>query len=194
MTQWWSSLSGFERFFWYFAIPFTLVFVIRLIAVLSGLGGDDDDMDATDGGDFGEGSNFLEDFRFFTLQNFIIFFTGFGWAGIFGAHRNFGQFLTILFASIIGVFLMITVAAMFYFVNKLAESGNINVANAINTHGRVYIPIPAHKSGTGQVQLTIQGSLREVQAVTEGKALPTGTSVKVVGVAGYDTLVVEKER
>ncbi|MDW7651560.1 MAG: hypothetical protein SCM57_09545 [Bacillota bacterium] len=187
-------MSGFERIFWYFAIPFTLIFVLRLLASLTGFGDSDEDMDSFDGGDMGEGSNFLEDFRLFTLQNFIIFFTGFGWAGIYGAHRNFGQILTILFASVIGVFLMFTVAAMFYSVNKLAESGNINLNNAVNSTGRVYIPIPGHKASTGQIQIAIQGSLREVQAITEGKALPTGTSVRVIGVVDHDTLLVEKYR
>ncbi|MCR3922530.1 MAG: hypothetical protein NUK65_08450 [Firmicutes bacterium] len=194
MTQWWNSLPGFERNFWYFAIPFTLVFVIRLIATLSGFSDSDEDMDSFDGDDFGEGTNFLEDFRLFTLHNFIIFFTGFGWAGIFALRRNFGQFLSVLFASVVGILLMLTVAAIFYFLNKLDVSGNTNINNAVNSNGRVYIPIPAHKSGSGQIQITIQGSLREVHAVTEGKALPTGTSIKVISVVDHDTLLVEKNR
>lgn len=193
MTEWWNSLPAFERVFWYIAIPFTLVFLVRLIATLSGFGSDDD-VDLPDDGGFSDASDFLEGFRFFTLQNFIIFFTGFGWAGILGAQRGFGYFLTTLFASVVGIFLMATVAVMLYNVGKLAESGNMDINNALNSSGRVYIPIPAHKSGTGQVQITIQGSLREIQAVTEGKALPTGTSVTVVGVMSDDTLLVEKQR
>jgi hypothetical protein len=199
VSEWWSAIPTFERVFWFFAIPFTLVFFIRLIASLMGLGGSDDDgdfSDTGDDGDFGDGdgdgSNFLSDFRLFTLQNFLIFFTGFGWAGIYAIHAGFGPAATIAFAFTVGALLMFAVAAMYYLINRLTESGTINMNNAVNATGRVYLPIPARRSGTGQVQITVQGSLREVEAMTDGEALPTGTPIKVSAVLSQEVLIVEK--
>ncbi len=199
MSEWWSSIPTFERVFWFIAIPFTLVFFIRLIASLLGLDGSDDDGDFSDSGDSGEfgdgdGANFLSDFRLFTLQNFLIFFTGFGWAGIYAIHARFSPPATIAFAFTVGTLLMFAVAAMYYLVNRLTESGNINLNNAVNATGRVYLPIPAQRAGTGQVQITIQGSLREVEAMTDGDALPTGTPVRVIAALSQEVLIVEKSR
>jgi hypothetical protein len=198
MSEWWSGIPTFERVFWFFAIPFTLVFFIRLIASLMGFDSSDDDGDLADSGDFddggGEGANFLADFRLFTLQNFLIFFTGFGWAGIFAIHAGFSPAVTVIFAFVVGTLLMITVAAMYFLINKLNESGNINLYNAVNASGRVYLPIPAQRAGTGQVQVSVQGSLREVEAMTDGDALPTGTPIKVLAALNQEILIVEKSR
>jgi hypothetical protein len=192
MLDWWSNLPAFEKIFWYFAIPFSLVFLVRLISALTGFGGSDDDGDSSDLGEFEEGSNFLEDFRLFTLQNFIIFFTGFGWGGIYAVNTGFSPSMTVVFAFFIGLFLMFSVAGMFYLITRLSESGNINLSNALNTTGRVYLPIPGHKSGTGQVQISVQGSFREVAAMTEGDALPTGTPIKVTSVVNQEILMVKR--
>lgn len=192
MLDWWSNLPAFEKIFWYFAIPFSLVFLIRLVAALTGFGDADDDGDASDVGDFEDSSNFLEDFRLFTLQNFIIFFTGFGWGGIFAVNTGFSPVLSVVFAFIIGLFLMFTVAGMFYLITRLSESGNISLSNALHATGRVYLPIPGQKSGTGQIQISVQGSFREVAAMTEGDPLPTGTPIKVVSVVNQEILMVEK--
>lgn len=196
MSEWWSGIPAFERIFWFFAIPFSLVFLIRLTASLLGLGGSDDDGDFSDSGESGDGdgSDFLSDFRLFTLQNFVIFFTGFGWAGIYAIHAGFNPAVTILVAFAVGTFLMFAVAAMYYLINRLAESGNINLNNAVNASGRVYLPIPAQRGGTGQVQITVQGSVREVEAMTDGEALPTGTTVKVIAALSQEVLIVEKSR
>lgn len=192
MVEWWASLSSFERIFWYCAIPFSLLFLIRLVSALIGFGDADDDGDISDIGEPEGGADFLEDFRLFTLQNFIIFFTGFGWGGIFAVNTGFNPIFSLIFAFFFGLALMIAVAAIFYFITRLAESGNISLSNALNATGRVYLPIPGQRSGSGQVQITVQGSLREVAAMTEGEPLSTGTPVKVVSVVNQDVLLVEK--
>jgi hypothetical protein len=198
VSEWWSGIPTFERIFWFFAIPFTLVFLIRLAASLMGFGGSDEDGDFSDSGDFGDGDgdggNFLSDFRLFTLQNFLIFFTGFGWAGIYAINAGFSPAVTIVVAFSVGALLMFAVAAMYYLINRLTESGNINLNNAVNATGHVYLPIPAQRSGTGQVQITVQGSLREIEAMTDGDALPTGTPVRVIAALSQDVLIVDKSR
>jgi len=85
----------------------------------------------------------------------------------------------------------VIVAGLFYSMLKLTESGNIDYKNAIGLTGEVYIPIPENKSGLGKIQITIQDSLKEVEAMTKGEYIGTGNFVKVTGLVN-NILVVEK--
>jgi membrane protein implicated in regulation of membrane protease activity len=61
----------------------------------------------------------------------------------------------------------------------------------VGTIGTVYLRLPS--DGTGQVQVSVQGGLRIIDALVEGdEGLPTGTKVRVVGVRDSNTLIVEK--
>lgn len=192
MEQWWANIPAFEKIFWYFALPFTVVFSLQLILTLIGIDWHDSGIDSPDHFDMNHDADFLSGFRLFTLRNFIIFFTGFGWAGIFAVHAGYNQFVTVLFAFIVGLILMFAVSMMFFLMTKLTQSGNITLANAINASGRVYLPIPGKRSGMGQVQITVQGAVREVEAVTDEDTLPTGTPVTVTEVVNNEILVVKK--
>lgn len=192
MGQWWNSIPAFEKIFWYFAIPFTIVFSLQLILTMIGIDWHDSDFDVHDGFDVNHDADSMDGFRLFTLRNFIIFFTGFGWAGIFAVHAGFNPIVTVLIAFMVGSFLMFAVTGILFFMTKLTQSGNIRLTNAINAPGRVYLPIPGKMSGMGQVQLTIQGSVREMEAMTQEDALPTGTPVTVTEVVNDQILVVKK--
>ncbi len=195
MSEWWSSIPAFEKLFWYFALPFTLIFLVQLILTMIGIDWHDgSSFEVHDGVDIGHDADFISGFRLFTLRNFIIFFTGFGWAGIFAVHAGLGPILTIIIAFITGLFLMFAVAGMFYLITKLNESGTISLSNAVNATGRVYLPIPSRRSGTGQVQITVQGSMREIEAITDEDNLPTGTPVQVTQVINNEILLVKKSQ
>ena len=56
----------------------------------------------------------------------------------------------------------------------------------------MYIPIPARRRGAGKVQLVLGEQLMELDAVTEGEALPTGMQVRVTDLSG-GLLVVERD-
>lgn len=195
MENWWNSIGSYEKIYWFFAVPFTTVFLVQFFLTFSGSGGGEHDGGFEHDGDADGGGHHEGDhagFNLFTLRNIIIFFTGFGWAGIVGVKSGYGKGLTGIFAFLVGLGLMLAVAGMYYLMSKLTENGNINMQNALDVPGRVYIPIPEGRQGVGQIQLTIQGSIREVEAMTEGDALSTGTPVKVTKVLDERTVIVEK--
>ena len=86
---------------------------------------------------------------------------------------------------------MLIVAYMMYLFYKMSESGTVDLKEAIYKSGEVYIPIPAYKNGQGKVHLKLSGALKELDAVTDGDALPTGTTIKVIEVLNNDILLVE---
>ena len=50
----------------------------------------------------------------------------------------------------------------------------------------------AKGTGKGKVQISINGSVVELNAVTDGEAIPTGTTVRVAAICGTD-LKVERQ-
>ena len=75
---------------------------------------------------------------------------------------------------------------------KLQEDNTFKIENTIGKTGSVYITIPAKKTGKGKVQLSINGSYHELDAVTEQQtSISTGENVKVLLVEN-NTLIVEK--
>ena len=75
----------------------------------------------------------------------------------------------------------------------LAENGTLDVRNCLGLTGTVYIPIPPKGQGEGKVNVTVQGQLRELSAVTtQNEMLRTGEQVRITDLRG-DTVVVENE-
>lgn len=204
MQSWWDALTAIEKLFWFIAIPFSIIFVIQMILTFIGIGGG-----ATDPGvdmpgmhtdvplngpdithsneDSGPG------FSFFTIRNFIAFFTIFSWSGLAFTHAGYSVLLTVLWSVLIGLIAILLITSLFYFAMNLTSSGNISVKNAIGATGKVYLPIKANKAGIGKVHVTFQGSVREMQAITNEIAdLPTNTIIRVTAVADENILVVEK--
>ena len=93
---------------------------------------------------------------------------------------------------LVGVVLVFLVMMLFKWLSSMQESGNIDLSKAaVGSEGKVYLTIPAARSGAGKVQININNSVREYAALTDGEALPTGRQIRVVEVIGNDTLLVE---
>ena len=185
-AEWWSNIELFEKIFWILAIPSTLAFLFQLVTTF--IGGDmdiDSDIDSEIDGDTGAG------FSFFTLKNLIAFFTIFSWTGLGCLDAGLGKFPSIAIAIFAGLIMMTIMASIFYFASRLTESGTLNLNNAIGSQGEVYLTIPANKGGFGKIQIKIQGSLRELEALTtDTQDLKTGSIVKVVDVSTNNILTV----
>lgn len=189
MTEWFTSLELFERIYWIFAFPSSLIFLI--IALMTFIGGDtgmdDVDMDTDGDGDGGAG------FQFFTFKNLVGFFMIFAWSGLACIHGGFGHVATVIISVLCGLLMMLAMASVFYFMSKLVEDGTMRMSSAIGRTGEVYLPIIAKNGGFGKVQINIQGSIHEIQAVTEDETdLAVGTVVKVVSVIDNHILQVTR--
>lgn len=203
MQMWWDALTAIEKVFWLIAIPFSVIFLIQMVLSFTGFGSGATDPGAdisdihTDVSSSGHDiSQSNEDagpgFSFFTIRNFIAFFTVFSWSGLAFNNAGLGLVLTVLLSIIIGIIAMLIISSLFYFTSKMTDSGNMSVKNAIGATGKVYLPIRAGKGNIGKVHVTFQGSIREMQAITTGdRDLPTNTIIKVTGLADENILIVE---
>ncbi len=192
LGEWWSSLGSTLQIFWGISIIFSVLFVIQFVLSLIGLDFDTDaDIDIpSDSPDSGFG---LEtDFTIFSVRSIIAFFTFFGWAGVLVLRSGGSTGAAIGFACLSGFSAMLLVGYMMYLFSKLTEEGNLDINEALFNTGEVYLKIPANKEGYGKVHLKINGSLRELDAITtEGETLPTGSQVRVIEVLEDNLLLVE---
>lgn len=189
MQDFFDGMSTYEQTYWTIALIGSLIFGILLITSFIG-GGMDADMDA-------DASQFEADdggvgFQFFTFKNLMAFFTIFGWTGIVCGGYDLSEGTVLTISVIAGLLMMLATSSLFYFMSRLAEDGTLRIKNALGAIGEVYLPIGANRSKTGKVQIIVQGSLRELEALTdEDNTLPTGTVVKVIEIVSAELLLVE---
>ena len=63
---------------------------------------------------------------------------------------------------------------------------------AVGLRADVYLRIPAARSGRGKVQVSVKGSVHEIDAVTDSDTeIATGGQVEIVEVLGDDLLLVK---
>lgn len=183
MAEWFSNLEFLPKIYWIVAIIGSLIFSV--VMVMAFTGGDADDIDA----DLEAG------FQFISFKNLVGFFTIFGWSGIACLDAGFSTPLTIIISVISGLIMMVIMASLFFFISKLSDSGTLKYKNALDAIGEVYLTIGADRSKMGKVTINVQGSMRELDALTDSiSELKTGTIIKVVDVTSNGILIVDKTR
>ena len=189
-SEWWDALTSMQKIYWCLAIPFSLLMVVQLIMTFAGADSDVDTDAGTDHHDGDEGG----EFQIFTIKNFIVFFTVLGWGGLGFLGMGFGNILSLVFASVIGFMAMLLMAFILYSMSRMVDSGTLKMRNAIGRNGEVYLRIPGNKSGVGKISLNVQGSVRELDAITtDAQDIPSGSLVMVVDVINGNILLVTKQ-
>ena len=195
IATWWAELSPVMKLLWGVTLSASLIFVIQTVMTFLGADADSTDFDvdvdtSMDGSDL---SNIEGGSNLYTFRNFVNFFLGFGWTAILLEKSIQSTALVIILSVLVGVALVIAVMYLFKWLSSMQQSGNINVYKAaVGCQGKCYLRIPAERGGEGKVQITIQGAVREYNAVTDGDEIKTGASVKVLEAIDGNTLLVEE--
>ncbi|MEA4917445.1 serine protease [Proteiniphilum sp.] len=177
------------RIFWYIAAPVTVIFIIQTI--LTFVGGDSmDGVDADFEGDLSGGD---APFQLFSLRNLINFLLGYGWAGIAFYNLIPNKPILIIVAVIVGILFV----AIFFMIVKvflrLAEDNSFKMQDALHKTAEVYLTIPASRTGKGKILISVGGSLRELDAMTDEKeSIHSRSTVKIIKIENNNILIVEK--
>lgn len=191
MMDLFNSLEPLQKFFWIIALCASLVFLIQTIMTFVGLGTDAD----VDAGPMDGSVDSMEDGSLsgvFSFRNLINFLLGYGWAGalLFSSIEK-GWLLQVV-AIAVGLAFVLAFVFMFRQVMKLSHDGSFKMSEAVGLKADVYLRIPAARSGRGKVQVSVKGSVHEVDAMTDrNDEIATGGQVKIVKVLGDDLLLVE---
>lgn len=188
LDAWWAALPVFQKILWVIAVPSSILTILQAILEVTGLGDHSGDVD-TDVSVHDAGGMHL-----FSFKGVVIFFTAFSWVGIVTVNAGLGTAIAAVGGLIAGLVFMALFAWIFYLLHKLDESGNVDLNNAVLKHGETYLRIPGRRSGHGKVMVTVQGSTRELAAVTDDvNEIPTGTPIRVVELLDGDTVLVTRE-
>ncbi|MCQ2057774.1 MAG: serine protease [Bacteroidaceae bacterium] len=193
MEEFFLSLEPLQKLFWSIACVATLIFLIQAILTFIGLGTDTDidagpaDMDApTDSMDAG-GLHGV-----FSFRNLVNFLLGYGWAGVLLYDEIHKGWLLQLVAFAIGFMFVLAFVLMFRMLMKLSHDGSFKISDTLGRRAYVYLRIPASRQGRGIVQVSVNGSVHEIDAVTDkAEQIATGGYVTVKEALGEDLLLVE---
>ena len=211
LSDWFASLDSTMQIFWACAIAASVVFVIQNALMLLGIGDMDADVDADVGTDFDIHGDMSDAdaslaaghgghegtlgpagiFSLLTLRNFINFFLGFGWGGISLANAIENRSLLVVAAVACGLLFVAIFVAMLRFILRLETNGAFSIHDCVGLTASVYLRIPARHQGAGKVQVSVNGSVHELDAFTDGDFLPTGTRVKITQAIDSGSLLVE---
>ena len=195
ITSWWVSLSLAMKILWGITLAASLIFIIQSIMTFIGADAGDGGIDTDfDTGFDSETADATVDggTNLYTFRNLVNFCLGFGWSAILLQERIQSVPWLIIVSVLVGVALVALVMYLFKWLSGMQQSGNINLFKAaVGCNGSVYLTIPGQRSGEGKVQLSINNSVREYSAVTDGDTLRTGAQIRVVEVLSPDTVLVE---
>ena len=181
MIQWYTSLDGTMQFYWTCAIVASAVFLLQALLTLIGMDSDldmdvDTDFSTGDTMDLGGGLSL------FSIRNLVNFFVGFGWAGVSLHNVIESKALLLVIAVLIGLFFGYIYIFLRKKLMRLEHNGAMKISDAEGKSATVYLRIPAQRSGKGKVQISLNGSIHELDAVTDGAEIATGTMVTVKAV------------
>ena len=191
MMDLFNSLEPLQKFFWTIACCASLVFIIQTVMTFIGLGTDTD----VDAGPMDGSVDSMEDGSLsgvFSFRNLVNFLLGYGWAGVLLNDSIDKGWLLQLVAIAVGLAFVLAFVFMFRQVMKLSHDGSFKMSEAVGLKADVYLRIPAARSGRGKVQVSVKGSIHEIDAVTDSDTeIPTGGQVEIVEVLGDDLLLVK---
>ena len=191
MMDLFNSLEPLQKFFWTIACCASLVFIIQTIMTFIGLGTDAD----VDAGPMDGSVDSIEDGALsgvFSFRNLVNFLLGYGWAGVLLHDSIEKGWLLQLIAIAVGLVFVLAFVFMFRQVMKLSHDGSFRMQEAVGLKADVYLRIPAARSGRGKVQVSVKGSVHEIDAMTDNETeIATGGQVQIVDVLGDDLLLVK---
>jgi hypothetical protein len=185
--EFFTELEPLLRTFWYITIPASVIFIIQTIMTFVGA-------DASDGtsadfdGDF-DGTD--APFQLFSFRNLINFLLGFGWSGISFYSFIKSPILLIIVSLLIGCAFVYMFFIVIKQLMKLSENDTFKLTNTLNKNAEVYLTIPTNRTGKGKILVSVNGSVHELEAITDGEKINSGAIVRVAKIENENTIVVE---
>lgn len=130
--------------------------------------------------------------RLLSLRCIIVFFCFGAWA-TFAFDGILSELLAALCGVGVGFFAAVVMSVIMTELMRLQRDGTVRMKNCVGKLGEVYLTVPAKRGGVGKVNILVQESLREFDAITDDEdPISTGEAVRILGI-DESSLVVERE-
>lgn len=190
-SSWFTQLDPTLRIYWGIAIFASVVFVIQTAMSFLGVA----DIDSGDADvDFSTDTDSLDDagsMHLLSIRNIFYFLLGFGWTGVSLWNTIENRILLTLAAILVGCSFVALFLWLFRQMMKLQSNGAFDINDSVGKVCDVYLRIPAEAQGLGKVQISLGGSVQELDARTTGAQIPSGAKVRVLRVIDKKVLEVE---
>ncbi len=193
MIETFQSYDMLLQIYWIMALAASAVFVVQAIMIFTGFDADSN-VDTADISCSGADTDFDADgFHLVSVKTIVCFILGFGWTGVLFWDDIDNKIVLGLVAALVGFAFMALIAWLLYLVLKLDKDNTFRVQKTVGKAAEVYLTIPAGKKDSGKIIVSIDGSVHELEAVTnDTEAIPTGTKVKIVSVEAGEVVYVER--
>lgn len=194
-TIWWGNLGTLNHWFFGAALFFSFFFLWQFAMSLIGLAGGETSIDThvdTSWEHHGstDASDTMTAFRLLSIQSILAFLTLFSWAGALYMSQGASVPKSLVYASLWGTSALLIVSSLLYAMRRLTASGNMKLASCVGTDGTVHLDIPPN--GTGEVRVLCGNATIHFKArAVGGAAIKAGMPVRVVRIAGLNTIEVE---
>lgn len=185
------------------------ILVCQFLLTLTGLGGGAD-FDGDHGGDAGhfgdldtgadahaaldpgDGHASSAVFGVLTFRTVVAALAFFGLAGLAADAAGWTPAQSVVTAIGSGLTAMYGVHYLLRLFAHLKSDGTVRLSDALNHDGIVYLRIPEHRTGNGKIHVVLKNQTIELQAETNGPAIPSGAMVRVNQFLGGDVVSVER--
>lgn len=195
MIETFQTMSTPLQIYWILAIVSSVIFIIQAIMTFVGFDSDSDIelADAPDAIPESGDSDFDADgFHLISIKSVVSFILGFGWTGVLFWNTIESPLLLGLLAFVVGMIFMSLIAFLLFQIKKLDKDNTFRIEKVIGTNAEVYLRIPARRKDTGKINVSLNGSMHELEALTDGEEIPTGAKVKITAKVDGETVIVEK--
>ena len=187
MIEYWTHLTPAMKTFVGLGAISSIVLTLQMLLAMFGgdMDGLDSDVDIPDAGE-GGATGIL------SIRTIGAFFTGFGWSGAAMLQAGHGTGAATFVGLTVGSIFMALIFYLMSYLHSLRQEGTINYANAVGKIGSVYLPIPPHRQGIGQIEVLVQGRLKIVQAISDNdEKIGNRVAVRVTELVDEQTILVE---
>lgn len=195
MIETFQGLDTSLQVYWVLAIVSSVVFIIQAIMTFVGFDSDAD-IELADAPDAipesGDADFDADGFHLISVKSVVSFILGFGWTGVLFWDTIESPLWLGLLAFIVGMVFMSLIAFLLFQVKKLDKDNTFRVDKIIGMNAEVYLRIPANRKDTGKIIVSLNGSMHELEALTDGEELATGAKVKISAKVDGETVIVER--
>lgn len=170
IAAWWQHLPPSEQIFWAIALISNVLFGIYV--ALQFLGGHDSDIHHDHDGPY---------WGILSIRGILAFGMFLGWAGLVALRAGFSMPAALVIGTAAGFVAAWLAWRLILLLLRLQVSGTLDPEQVVGLTGEVHLRIPAHQQGAGKIMVEAQGALRELEAISESEAIPTGSAIRIVG-------------
>lgn len=194
MLETFRSMDTMLQIYWILAACSSIIFLIQAIMTFIGFDADSD-VDIANAPDAipdsGDASFDADGFHLISVKSVICFILGFGWSGVLFWNSIPNRAVLALVAFLVGLAFMAAIAFLMFQIMKLNRDNTFRVEQVIGLVADVYLRIPASHTESGKIQVSLNGSMHELEAYTDAtEAIPTGAKVRITEVIEGSTVLV----